>query len=195
MNFESARRWIPNAKSLHDKFVAFPVLEVDKEGPHWLLSVIRKPLRLRSGENEDLFVRVDPKDPTLHQRLSFWVNLMQIRFLTWARNKHEKVKAPTVDATAEGYSSECDAPKPEYPLHLYCYLLRDAAKLAKDPEGFPRVTGDHGGIVDDIVPEEIMTERQSDIEQTMGTSMCDIRKRKRAGSDNDERPRSGKVRG
>jgi hypothetical protein len=195
MDFESAKRWIPDDQSLHDKFVAFPVLEVDEGEPQWLLAVIREPARLRSGKKiKDLIIGIDSKDLKWHnvyyQLLSFWVDLMGIPFPTWARNGKKKVKSSRVEATVEGYSGERDVPKQQKPLHSPYLLLRNAAELAEDPERFLEVTGANQRTADAIVPEEIMTEWRRDLDQIMGTNMDSINrvesnglKRKHAGPD------------
>lgn len=188
MNFESARRWIPNDNSLHDKFIVFPVLEVNEGEPQWLLVVIREPSRLRTGRKiKDLIIGIDSGDlrwhHVYHQLFAFWLHLMDIPFPSWARNGKTKVKS------VEGYSRERDVPKQKKSLHSPYLLLRNAAELAEDPEGFLGGSGDNQSIVDDIVPEAIMGDWWREIEQIMGTSKDSInraesglRKRKHAGS-------------
>lgn len=190
MNFESARRWTQDEKILDYEFVAFPVLEDDDGDPQWLLAVIREPSRLRSsGKVQDLIIGIDSKDlrwhNVYHQLLSFWVEMMGLPFPRWAKWASKgKKKAQTT--TVEGYSVERDVPKQKESLHSPYLLLRNAAELAKDPEGFLGAKGDKR-TADDIAPEAIMTEWRRDLEKIMGTSMDSInqsesavRKRKRS---------------
>jgi hypothetical protein len=146
--------------------------------------------RLRSVRKvQDLIIGIDSKDlrwhNVYHQLLSFWVEMMGVPFPKWAKWAGKgKKKAKT--ATVEGYSVERDVPKQKKSLHSPYLLLRNAAELAKDPEGFLGAKGDKR-TADDIAPEAIMAEWRRDLEQIMGTSMDSInasesavRKRKRS---------------
>ena len=189
MDFESARRWTQDEKILDYEFVAFPVLEDDDGDPQWLLAVIREPSRLRSGRKvQDLVIGIDSKDlrwhNVYHQLLSFWVEMMGVPFPKWAKWAGKGKEAQTT--TVEGYSVERDVPMQKKPLHSPYLLLRNAAELAKDPEGFLGAKGDKR-TAEDIAPEAIMAEWRRDLEQIMGTSMDSInssesavRKRKRS---------------